>query len=82
MVVNAMKAFNRSCRELESRKIPGEWSLSLDGCYQENCLPRLAQLIEGQPIANLYKPNAAASQSLQYHCIANHSNPVLGHLEY
>ncbi|MGA0888847.1 MAG: adenylate/guanylate cyclase domain-containing protein [bacterium] len=76
MVVNAMKAFKSSYRELEGKKIPEPWLTSIDGYYQESYLPRLAQLNEGQPIANLYEPNTAPSQYLQYHYIANNSNPV------
>ena len=76
MVVNAMKAFKSSYRELEGKKIPEPWLTSIDGYYQESYLPRLAQLNEGQPIANLYEPNTVPSQYLQYHYIANNSNPV------
>jgi class 3 adenylate cyclase len=76
MVVNAMKAFKSSYRELEAKKIPEPWLAAIDGYYQESYLPRLAQLNEGQPIANLYEPSTAPSQYLQYHYIANNSNPV------
>jgi len=76
MVVNAMKAFKSSYRELEGKKIPEPWLQSIDQYYEANYLPRLAQLNEGVPIANLYKPNANASQYLQYHYISSNPQPV------
>ena len=78
MVVNAMKAFKSSYRELATQKIPDDWAQSIDNYSRENYLPRLAELNEGDPVASLYEPTTAAGQYLQYYYIANNSNSVGG----
>ena len=76
MVVNAMKGFKTAYRELESKPVPEAWRSSIDGYYQQSYLPRLAELNEGTPIADLYEPNTPAAEYLQYHYISNNPNPV------
>ena len=76
MVVNAMKDFKKAYRELEDKPIPEAWVESVDRYYNDQFLPRLAGLDEGEPIADLYEPYGRAGQYLQYHYIANNSNPA------
>lgn len=76
MVVNAMKDFKRAYRGLDAKAIPETWLNSIDSYYKDQFLPRLADLHEGAPIADLYEPHDSASQYLQYHYIASNSNPA------
>ena len=76
MVVNAMKDFKRAYRGLDAKAIPEAWLNSINSYYKDQFLPRLADLQEGAPIADLYGPHDSAGQYLQYHYIASNSNPA------
>ena len=76
MVVNAMKDFKRAYRALDAKAIPEAWLNSINSYYKDQFLPRLADLQEGAPIADLYGPHDSAGQYLQYHYIASNSNPA------
>ena len=76
MVVNTMKDFKRAYRALDAKAIPEAWLNSINSYYKDQFLPRLADLQEGAPIADLYGPHDSAGQYLQYHYIASNSNPA------
>ena len=76
MVVNAMEDFKRAYRGLDAKAIPEAWLNSINSYYKDQFLPRLADLQEGAPIADLYGPHDSAGQYLQYHYIASNSNPA------
>ena len=71
MVVNAMKDFKRAYRALDAKAIPEAWLNSINSYYKDQFLPRLADLQEGAPIADLYGPCSIAGQWRQHHYIAN-----------
>ena len=76
MAVNVKKDFKRAYRGLDVKAIPEAWLNSIDSYYKDQLLPRLADLHEGAPIADLYEPHSSAGQYLQYRYIASNSNPV------
>ena len=76
MAVNVKKDFKRAYRGLDVKAIPEAWLNSINSYYKDQFLPRLADLQEGAPIADLYGPHDSAGQYLQYHYIASNSNPA------
>ena len=71
MVVNAMKDFKRAYRALDAKAIPEAWLNSINSYYKDQFLPRLADLQEGAPIADLYGPHSSAGQYLQYRYVSS-----------
>jgi class 3 adenylate cyclase len=76
MVVQAMKDFKSAYDQLNTQSIPPAWDDQIHSYYQQEYLPRLAQLNQGIPVPDLYYPTNQAARYLQYHYIAANPNPV------
>lgn len=76
MVVEAMREFDRSFDRLEQASIPLDSPKKIESYYNQEFLPRLAKNIDGIPVYETYSPTKAQSLYLQYHYIANNSDPV------
>ncbi len=76
MVVEAMSEFNQGFKQLDRKYIPPDWDRGIAAYYNSEFLPRLEKNITGTPVFATYRPRSPASRYLQYHYIANNSNPV------
>ena len=75
-VGTALSEFTNAYRQLEAVPLPNNASAKLTAYYQNEFLPKLAQTEQGSPVLNSFLPEAIASNYLQYHYIANNSNPI------
>jgi class 3 adenylate cyclase len=70
MVAEAMSALHSSFRALEVEAPSNEQTQALQKFYEEEFLPGIASVSQGQPIAENFMPLGAAGRILQYHYIA------------
>ena len=75
-VNDAVKGFTQAYQKLEGQKIELDWHDKLKKYYDDDFLPKLAQNTEGKPLLYSYLPQNAAARYLQYHYIADNSNPI------
>jgi class 3 adenylate cyclase len=75
-VGTAITEFTNAYRQLETVPLPANASSKLTAYYKNEFLPKLAQTEQGSPVLNSFLPEEIASNYLQYHYIANNSNPV------
>lgn len=75
-IVSAMQEFKETYEEIKQQPIQPEWNEKLKAYYEAEFLPRLAQNVRGTPLLFSYIPKNSASRYLQYHYIANNSNPI------
>ncbi|HEY6272225.1 MAG TPA: response regulator [Terriglobales bacterium] len=75
-VVEAMKAFDRSFHELNTKKIPAEWQQGLLGYYEtDNFATSLRANLFSVGLPSSYLPVVPAAQYLQYFYIVKNPNP-------
>jgi class 3 adenylate cyclase len=75
-VGTALSEFTNAYRQLENVPLPADALPKINAYYQNEFLPKLAQTEQGSPVLNSFLPEAIASNYLQYHYIANNSNPI------
>ncbi len=75
-VVQAMKGFKEVYPELQAKDISPEYSGKLKAFYRDKFLPRLAKNVAGKPLLFSYLPADSKSRYLQYHYLANNTNPI------
>jgi class 3 adenylate cyclase len=75
-VGTALSEFTNAYRQLETVPLPADALPKINAYYQNEFLPKLAQTEQGSPVLNSFLPEAIASNYLQYHYIANNSNPI------
>ncbi|MFM7601549.1 MAG: adenylate/guanylate cyclase domain-containing protein [Pseudanabaena sp.] len=73
---SAIAEFTNAYRQLENVPLPADASAKINAYYQNEFLPKLAQTELGSPVLNSFLPESIASNYLQYHYIANNSNPI------
>jgi len=73
---SAIAEFTNAYRQLENVPLPANTSSKINAYYQNKFLPKLAQTEQGSPVLNSFLPESIASNHLQYHYIANNSNPL------
>jgi class 3 adenylate cyclase len=73
---SAIAEFTNAYRQLENVPLPANTSSKINAYYQNEFLPKLAQTEQGSPVLNSFLPESIASNHLQYHYIANNSNPL------
>jgi class 3 adenylate cyclase len=76
MIAEAMQLFGDGYDELSNAPIPDAWNESVGSYYRGEFLPRLAENLDGKPVAESYLPAAPAARHLQYHYVASNPNPV------
>jgi class 3 adenylate cyclase len=76
MVIEAMEAFHKGFKELDSKSIPSDWELATEKFYKTDFLPKLSKNISGEADYTTYRPNSKSARYLQYHYIAKNPNPV------
>lgn len=75
-VGSAIAEFTNAYRQLENAALPADTTPKINAYYQNEFLPKLAKTGQGSPVINSFLPESIASKYLQYHYIANNSNPV------
>jgi class 3 adenylate cyclase len=75
-VGSAIAEFTNAYRQLENVPLPADTAPKIKTYYQNEFLPKLAKTEQGSPVINSFLPESIASSYLQYHYIANNSNPV------
>jgi class 3 adenylate cyclase len=75
-VGTALSEFTNAYRQLENVPLTADALPKINAYYQNEFLPKLAQTEQGSPVLNSFLPEAIASNYLQYHYIANNSNPI------
>ncbi len=75
-VVEAMQRFDTEYRAIESRQIPDQFEQKLTEYYRDQFLTRLTKVEQGSPVLEFFKPKTLAARYLQYHYIADNSNPI------
>ena len=73
---SAIAEFTNAYRQLENVPLPADASVKINGYYENEFLPKLARTEQGSPVLNSFLPESIASNYLQYHYIANNSNPL------
>ena len=73
---SAIAEFTNAYRQLENAPLPADASVKINGYYENEFLPKLGQSEQGSPVLNSFLPESIASNYLQYHYIANNSNPI------
>ncbi len=78
MMVSAMREFDQAFDQMSEANLPiaPEWSQAIESYYSEEFFPRLTDNIDGTPILDIYNPDTAVAQYLQYYYIANNPHPV------
>lgn len=75
-LIDAMKEFKTSYRELEKSTLPNDTDKKLHQFYQKQYLNQLAKTEEGKPILQLFTPRRNPERYLQYYYIANNPNAI------
>jgi class 3 adenylate cyclase len=75
IVIEGLKDFRMSFRELGSSRLLPEEEAKLENFYKNEFIPALQQNVAGQPVADLYLPATPASRYLQYHYLAANEHP-------
>ncbi|VEP17394.1 putative Cyclase [Hyella patelloides LEGE 07179] len=75
-IPNTMREFQEAYQELKQQPVNPEWNNKLKTYYEQEFLPRLAKNVKGTPLLFSYLPKSNTARYLQYHYIANNSNPV------
>ena len=73
---SAIAEFTNAYRQLENVPLPADTAAKINAYYENEFLPKLAQTEQGSPVLNSFLPESIASNYLQYHYIANNSNPI------
>jgi class 3 adenylate cyclase len=75
MVVNAMREFVKTYRQLDKHPLSAYAEEKLEAYYRNEFLPGLASHIDSKPTLESYLPTSATARYLQYHYIANNPCP-------
>ena len=75
IAVDGMKEFSAAYKSLNAALLTAEQKEKLEGFYENDFLPKLAQQIDGEPVLDQYLPLKPAEQYLQYHYISNNPHP-------
>ncbi len=70
MIAQALKSFYGGFNEMQSATLQTEQTQSLRTFYEQEFLPSLKSLTEGEPIADNLMPGTMAGRVLQYHYLA------------
>ncbi|MEY5012338.1 MAG: Adenylate cyclase [Verrucomicrobiota bacterium] len=75
ITVDGMKEFSAAYKSLNAASLTAEQKEKLEGFYENDFLPKLAEQIDGEPVLDQYLPLKPAEQYLQYHYISNNPHP-------
>ncbi|MBU6283715.1 hypothetical protein KGQ64_15855, partial [bacterium] len=74
-VIDGMRTFRKSYRELDSKTLSPRESGALEAFYRDTYLPALDAAVEGTPVIDQYLPRRPAERWLQLHWVATNPHP-------
>ena len=75
VTIEGMREFRAAYKSLNTASLTSEQSEKLEGFYENDFLPKLADQIDGEPVLEQYLPVKPAERYLQYHYLANNPHP-------
>jgi class 3 adenylate cyclase len=75
VTIDGMRDFRAAYKSLNAASLTPEQSEKLEGFYENDFLPKLAEQIDGEPVLEQYLPVKPAERYLQYHYLSNNSHP-------
>jgi HAMP domain-containing protein len=75
VTIDGMREFRAAYKSLNAASLTPEQSEKLQGFYENDFLPKLAEQIDGEPVLEQYLPVKPAERYLQYHYLSNNPHP-------
>jgi class 3 adenylate cyclase len=75
VTIDGMREFRAAYKSLNAASLTPEQSEKLEGFYENDFLPKLAEQIDGEPVLEQYLPVKPAERYLQYHYLSNNPHP-------
>jgi class 3 adenylate cyclase len=75
VIIDGMKEFRAAYKSLNSASLTAEQAEKLEGFYENDFFPKLAEHIDGEPVLEQYLPLKPAERYLQYHYLSNNPHP-------
>ena len=75
VTIDGMRDFRAAYKSLNAASLTQEQSEKLEGFYENDFLPKLAEQIDGEPVLEQYLPVKPAERYLQYHYLSNNPHP-------
>ena len=75
VTIDGMRDFRAAYKSLNAASLTPEQSEKLEGFYENDFLPKLAEQIDGEPVLEQYLPVKPAERYLQYHYLSNNPHP-------
>lgn len=75
VTIQGMREFRAAYKSLNAASLTPEQSEKLEGFYENDFLPKLAEQIDGEPVLEQYLPVRPAERYLQYHYISGNPHP-------
>ena len=75
VTIDGMKEFRAAYKSLNAASLTEEQSGKLEGFYENDFFPKLAEHIDGEPVLEQYLPLKPAERYLQYHYLSNNPHP-------
>jgi class 3 adenylate cyclase len=75
VAIEGMREFRAAYKSLNAASMTPEQSEKLEGFYENDFLPKLAEQIDGEPVLEQYLPVKPAERYLQYHYLSNNPHP-------
>lgn len=75
VTIDGMREFRAAYKSLNAASLTPEQSEKLEGFYENDFLPKLADQIDGEPVLEQYLPVKPAERYLQYHYLSNNPHP-------
>jgi len=75
VTIEGMREFRAAYKSLNAASLTQEQSEKLEGFYENDFLPKLAEQIDGEPVLEQYLPVKPAERYLQYHYLSNNPHP-------
>ena len=75
VAIEGMKAFREAYKNLSAAALSPEQAQQLDGFYEKDFLPQLAEHLDGEPVLEQYLPAKPAERYLQYHYLSHNPHP-------
>lgn len=75
VTIEGMREFRAAYKSLNAASLTPEQSEKLEGFYENDFLPKLADQIDGEPVLEQYLPVKPAERYLQYHYLSNNPHP-------
>lgn len=75
VAIEGLKAFREAYKNLSAASLSPEEAQQLQGFYEKDFLPALAEHLDGVPVLEQYLPAKPAERYLQYHYLSHNPHP-------